>query len=645
MLLVVVGLYGRVLGYPLLKWDDKKYLERSVFWQIAQGDREAWGDLLSPRAAWKGEVWEYFPLRDVSYGVDAWWGGMQASVFHRTNLMLFLLILVCVWWLGRRMGLGRGWAWVAVAMVGVHPLCVEAVAWVSGRKDLLYAVCTLLALWGAERGLAAWRKNADGVSEKNEEKGERRQEKAKKSGQKAKMGKEKKQSVQKDETRKEGVGKRGDFGWVWMVWVCVWGVGALLSKGAGVVVIPLLGVWFVWRGSDLWHRWLRAYTQLTILSVLWVGWTLWVGARNQIVDVGGGVGDPLFRRMFHAFGMPLWSLVRWLLPWELSPSYEGRFLVASWWMDPWPWLSVLVLGALVWGWRRGVKMPMVGVFVLGVVCVLLPYVGILRVNQHHADRFLLLVVVVCAWGSAGLLQSMAAKAPWLGWALLPALLAWGLETHRYLPAWESDLALWMHVYRQDPRHIGATTNLGAIAVQRGRFEEAEKLLRVAVEVAPQRYHAWNSLGLVFLYRAWDLPRGSTQSMVYLKEAEGIFLRVLGMAGSEKSVTPLWGLGHIARLRGRLQSADAFFRRGLLLPSVSWRLVLDLADVWVSQGRVEDARRMVTRMRGRFAQQTQIAAWLKKHQHLPSRQPLVPWVRIEKSPVFPSSRPTSHRAKR
>ncbi|MCK6511782.1 hypothetical protein L6R29_17640 [Myxococcota bacterium] len=534
---------------------------------------------------------------------------MQARTFHGTNVWLFVMCLLWVWLLGRRMGLGRGWAWVGVGMVGLHPLCVEPVAWVSGRKDLLYGLCVLLALWGADRALEVWRRAGEGRGERGKEKGERGKEK----GERGKEGKEKKgksSRVLGEEGEASEVSGEGR-GWMW--WVGVWSVGALLSKGAGVVVVPMLGGWWWWRGRELWRRWWKGYAVVVVMAGCWVSWTLWVGVRNQIVEVGGAVGDPLWRRLFHALGMPLWSVVRWLLPWDLSPSYEGRFLYESWWMDPWPWLGVLVLGGMLWAGRSGAKMPMLWVFVVGLACVLLPYVGILRVNQHHADRFLLLVVVVCAWGGAMLLERMAVKVKWLGWAVLPALLAWGMETHRYVGAWESDVALWLYVYRQDPRHIGATTNLGAIAVQRGRFEEAEKLLRVAVEVAPLRPQGWNSLGLVCLYRAWDLPKGSAERESHLKRAEELFLRVLGMVGGDKSVTPLWGLGHIERMRGRLGEAEKYWRKGLWLPKVSSRLVLDLAELWVSQGREEDAKRLVMRMRGRFARQEKIEAWLKKHQ--------------------------------
>lgn len=289
------------------------------------------------------------------------------------------------------------------------------------------------------------------------------------------------------------------------------------------------------------------------------------------------------------------------------------FCYASWWMDPWPWLGVALLGGMFWAGRRGVKMPMVWVFVVSLACVLLPYVGILRVNQHHANRFLLLVVVVCAWGGAMLLERMAAKVKWLGWAALPALLAWGMETHRYVGAWESDVALWLHVYRQDPRHIGATTKIGRdIAVQRGRFEAAEKLLRVAVEVAPLRPQAWNSLGLVFLLSGVGSAEGIGGTGIAFEASGGVVFEGVGDGGRDKSVTPLWGLGALERMRGRLGEAEKYWRKGLWLPKVSSRLVLDLAELWVSQGRVEDAKRLVVRMRGRFARQEKIEAWLKKH---------------------------------
>ena len=63
-----------------------------------------------------------------------------ALPFHRTNLWLHLLNVALTFALVLRL---RAGVWVAAFVAlffGIHPLHVESVAWVSGRKDVLYTV-------------------------------------------------------------------------------------------------------------------------------------------------------------------------------------------------------------------------------------------------------------------------------------------------------------------------------------------------------------------------------------------------------------------------------------------------------------------------------------------------------------------------
>ena len=66
-------------------------------------------------------------------------GGPGAAGFHRTNLFLHLAGVVLAWLLARRLTGSAAAATLAAALFGVHPLNVEAVAWVTARKDVLMA--------------------------------------------------------------------------------------------------------------------------------------------------------------------------------------------------------------------------------------------------------------------------------------------------------------------------------------------------------------------------------------------------------------------------------------------------------------------------------------------------------------------------
>jgi hypothetical protein len=115
----------------------------------------------------------YRPLRYLSYAADhALWGDDPAG-YHAVNLALHLLAVFGVFFLVRRV-LRAGpepptgdaaraaefGAFVAAAVFAVHPVQVESVAYVSGRRDLLTALLSLagvlLFLRYRERG-GRWR--------------------------------------------------------------------------------------------------------------------------------------------------------------------------------------------------------------------------------------------------------------------------------------------------------------------------------------------------------------------------------------------------------------------------------------------------------------------------------------------------------
>ncbi|NLO92006.1 MAG: hypothetical protein GX410_08485, partial [Elusimicrobia bacterium] len=88
----------------------------------------------------------YKPLVFVSFALEYHFFGFNPFVYHGVNLLFHLASCALVFLLVERLAFGT-WAAFAVALVfGVHPMHVESVAWVSERKDMLYAFFFLLSL-------------------------------------------------------------------------------------------------------------------------------------------------------------------------------------------------------------------------------------------------------------------------------------------------------------------------------------------------------------------------------------------------------------------------------------------------------------------------------------------------------------------
>ena len=97
----------------------------------------------------------YAPVTMASYALDYKIGGLNPTVYHKTNLIIHLLNAALVFFFLYRLTGQKVVAIVSALFFGIHPLHVESVAWISERKDLLYGFFYL-------SGLIAWIGRRDG---------------------------------------------------------------------------------------------------------------------------------------------------------------------------------------------------------------------------------------------------------------------------------------------------------------------------------------------------------------------------------------------------------------------------------------------------------------------------------------------------
>ena len=102
----------------------------------------------------------YIPLTVLSFAVEHHFFGFQPFVYHWDNLLLHLFVVGVLFGLGRRMGLSAAAAGAGSLLFAVHPMHVESVAWVTERKDVLYAFFYMLALYQYYRYLQRGNRSA-----------------------------------------------------------------------------------------------------------------------------------------------------------------------------------------------------------------------------------------------------------------------------------------------------------------------------------------------------------------------------------------------------------------------------------------------------------------------------------------------------
>lgn len=131
--LVFIGVSG--LGWT--NWDDDVYILDNPL--IKEIDIKKF--FTGPSAG------TYNPLVILSWAIEWNLVGEDPFLYHINNLILHLGCLVFVFLVLKQLGLDPLWASLGALLFGIHPLKVESVAWVTERKDVLYALFYLAAIW------------------------------------------------------------------------------------------------------------------------------------------------------------------------------------------------------------------------------------------------------------------------------------------------------------------------------------------------------------------------------------------------------------------------------------------------------------------------------------------------------------------
>ena len=133
--LAVVGIFSMTLAayVPAMQagfiWDDDDYVTENEVIQDVGGLKRIWFE--------PGATTQYYPLVYTTFWIEHQIWGFKAMGYHIVNALLHAAAAVMLW---RVLLLLRiPGAWFAAAVFAVHPVCVESVAWITERKNVLSA--------------------------------------------------------------------------------------------------------------------------------------------------------------------------------------------------------------------------------------------------------------------------------------------------------------------------------------------------------------------------------------------------------------------------------------------------------------------------------------------------------------------------
>ncbi|MDO8806243.1 MAG: tetratricopeptide repeat protein [Elusimicrobiota bacterium] len=129
---LVLAALSPVLHNGFVNYDDVQYVLSNP------ALRGSWLDALSYSPGY------YHPVVTLLYKAEFSLFGLAPLPYHITSLALHLASCVSVFYLFSLLGWRREPAFLGALLFGVHPVHVEPVAWISGRKELLWG---LFSFW------------------------------------------------------------------------------------------------------------------------------------------------------------------------------------------------------------------------------------------------------------------------------------------------------------------------------------------------------------------------------------------------------------------------------------------------------------------------------------------------------------------
>jgi tetratricopeptide (TPR) repeat protein len=475
-------------------WDDDAHVTRPDM-QSLYGLGRIWFRL--------GATQQYYPLLHSAFWVEHKLWGDAAAGYHLVNLLLHALASLLVVRIVRRLELPG--AWLAGFLFALHPVSVEAVAWISEQKSTLSTVFYLAAALVYLRF---------------------------------------------DRTR-----RRAHY----LLALCLF-LMALLSKTVTATLPEALLVILWWQRKRLSFR----RDVVPLLPWLAIGasaglFTAWV-ERTYVAAEGPDFALTLVERCLIA-GRAFWFyLAKLAWPVDLTFIYP-RWTVdgAVWWQYLFP-LGALALGAALWVWARRSRGPLAAfLFFAG---TLFPVLGFFNVYpflfSFVADHFQYLasagIFVLAASGlslAASRIPLAHRKAAPAACVLLLAVL--GALTWRQSAMYQDAETLYRETLWRNRSCWMAHNNLGVTLVKlRGRTAEAATEFEAALRLRPNYEEAHNNLGNLLAAIPGRLPEAVSHFQAALRTQPG-------RAEIHNS------LGNaLAKMPGRLNDAVAEYETALRL---------------------------------------------------------------------------------
>jgi protein O-mannosyl-transferase len=139
ILIITLASFFPVLKNDFTNWDDTGYVtENNIIRSVSLVNLKS--------IFFSFSMTHYHPVTILSYLLEYQFFRLNPFNYHLTNFILHLLNCLLVFWMIYLLSGSIFISGLTALLFGIHPLQVESVAWISERKNLLYAFFFLGAL-------------------------------------------------------------------------------------------------------------------------------------------------------------------------------------------------------------------------------------------------------------------------------------------------------------------------------------------------------------------------------------------------------------------------------------------------------------------------------------------------------------------
>ncbi|MEI6577249.1 MAG: phospholipid carrier-dependent glycosyltransferase [Bacteroidota bacterium] len=441
--------YSLSLSNGILNWDDNKYLFENPYLSdfSLKGIRAVFSSFY---------MGNYHPLTTLSWMIDYAMAGFKPGWYHFSNLFLHTFNTILVFFLVKRLFKDHWTAFLTALLFAFHPMHVESVAWISERKDVLYAfffLCSLISYLGF------------------------------------------------NESR-----KRSSY-----IWSLLFFLLALLSKSAAISLAPVLLLfdYFLQRRFS----WQTIYEKIPFFFLAITFGIIALSSQGIAMDESFAPHFPIWQRFFIVCYNLDFYLLSFFVPAILSPLHPypmvpGSSLPVLFWLAP---FILFTIGIAIYFLKKYRQLLVFGLlfFVLTIAMVLqfipvgraivaerytyLPYIGL----------SVILVVFVLKWARSKSSAAGFYRFVPLG-ILIAGLIAFAGISNARVTVWKDSNSLFSDIIKKYPNDAWAYYNRGLTRFYANDNDGAIEDYTQSILLKPDNVVAWYNRSLAYVNKQ-DFP--------------------------------------------------------------------------------------------------------------------------------------------